>query len=364
MKISIVANDPESKEVYGIALSAMRQYGIEQYTVTNDLTLDDFQEPNLYIISMRFVKKIDRDFFKKWLEHFFVNKKNTIIFYENTDSNLEIIETLYYKKYFDLLLPFKDNVYICYADDHDRVKFKEIESFNLIRIGHGSFWDINSVKYKITEQRQNKFLLTTIPRAGSPHRKLLVDGLEARGLLNYHIGRIANLGEKSMVRQMSENADTNKFAGKVNLDPSGFGMPGMSFNIPWDLYEQVGFEIAPETNYKDVTMITEKTVKSIVAKIPFVILGNCNHYDILKSLGFKTFDTLIDESFAYEPDLHVRTEKLLNTVEHIVEHGILDFYNSAKEICDYNFEQWLYVKSKSQHECINNIRNLIDDILK
>lgn len=365
MKILIATSNSDNTDIHGIAHSAMHQYDINEYTITNNLTLDtDYQEPTLYIIPIRFVKKFDRDFFEKWLACFFVNKKNTIIFYENTDSNQEIIETFYYKNYFDLFSPFKDNIYICYADNHDREKFKEIESFNLIKIGNGSFWDINSIKYKTTEQRQNKFLLTTIPRQVSPHRGLLVNGLIARRLLDHHIGRIANPGEKSMGRQMSENADTNKFAGKVNINPSGFGMPGMAFNIPWDLYEQVGFEIAPETNYQDVTMITEKTVKPIVAKIPFIILGNVKHYDVLKSIGFKTFDSLIDESFAYESDLHVRTEKLLNTVDYIVEHGILDFYNSAKEICDYNFEQWLYVKSKSQHECINNIRNLIDNILK
>lgn len=365
MKILIALNNPDNNDIHGIAYSAMRQYGIDDYTIINNLTLDtDYQEPTLFLISIRFVRNFDLEFFEKWLACFFANQQNTIVFYENTDSNLEIIETLYYKKYFNLLLPFKDNVYICYADDHDRTKFKEIESLNLIRIGYGSFWDINSVKYKITEQRQNKFLLTTIPREGSPHRGLLVDGLGSRNLLNYHIGRIAEPGEKSMGKQMAENPNTDKYAGKVNSNPIGFGMPGFADNIPWDLYEQAGFEIVPETNYQDITMITEKSVKTIVAKIPFVTLGSCGHYDMLKSLGFKTFDSLIDESFACDLDLQVRVDKLLDTVEYIADHGILNFYESAKEICDHNFEQWLYVKSKNQHDCINNIRNLIDTILK
>lgn len=363
MKISIAPNNPHSDDVSGIAYSAMRQYGIDQYSIIEDLALDiDYRDPNLYIIPMRYLRRFDYDHLKKWLDCFFANPQSSIVFYENGDSNLEIIEILYANGYFDLFESFKDNIYICYSEDHDREKFKVLESFNLIRIGRGSLWDINSIKYKVTEQRQNKFLLTTIPREKSPHRKLLVDGLAQRNLLSYHIGRIAKPGEISMTKQTEQNLETS-FVGKVNTDPVGFGMPGFQYNIAWDLYEQVGFEIVPETMYKDITMATEKTVKSLVAKIPFVILSGTDHYGMLKSLGFKTFDSLIDESFAYEPDLHTRTEKLLDTVEYIIEHGILEFYESAKEICDHNFEQWLYVKSKSQHECINNIRNLIEDIL-
>ena len=364
MKISI-APSWGTGDIHGIAYSAMRQYGIDDYTVVRDLSLEyDYQkEPNLYIMPMRFLRNFEFDFFKKWLDCFFVNKQNTILFFENGDTNIEIINVLYPEGYFDLFRPFKDNIYFCYADDHEREKFKDLESFNLVRIGYGSQWDINSIKYKTTVQRQDKFLLTTIPRKNAEHRYGLVDGLRSRNLLDHHIGRIAEPGEKGMIKTLVEDPDTDRYVGKVISNPIGFGMPSRWANIAWDLYEQVGFEIAPETVYKDTTMITEKTVKPIIAKIPFVILSNYTHYDYLKSIGFKTFDSLIDESFAYEVDLNTRTEKLLDTVEYIIEHGILNFYNSAKEICDYNFEQWLYVKSKSQHECINNVRNLIDDIL-
>ena len=51
--------------------------------------------------------------------------------------------------------------------------------------------------------------------------------------------------------------------------------------------------------------------------MPFVTVSNHEYYTKLHSYGFETFGDIIDESFAYEPDLDTRIKKLVDTMQHL-----------------------------------------------
>lgn len=89
----------------------------------------------------------------------------------------------------------------------------------------------------------------------------------------------------------------------------------------------------------------------MVARMPFLILANPEYYNWLHSLGFRTFDSLIDESFAVELDLDKRVQKLVNTAKSIIDQGSLDFYHAAKEICEYNRKHLMYTQIKELTNC-------------
>lgn len=61
-------------------------------------------------------------------------------------------------------------------------------------------------------------------------------------------------------------------------------------------------ETQPENLFsKDLVFVTEKTVKPLIAMRPFVIFSVPGFLDCLRTLGFHTFDNIIDESYDQEP---------------------------------------------------------------
>lgn len=66
------------------------------------------------------------------------------------------------------------------------------------------------------------------------------------------------------------------------------------------LYQQAEFEIINEThhcNIGDIVFLTEKTFRSLMVGIPFMLHGNPGSLKLLQKLGYKTFDTVFDESY-------------------------------------------------------------------
>jgi hypothetical protein len=71
------------------------------------------------------------------------------------------------------------------------------------------------------------------------------------------------------------------------------------------------FYVPTETVYFGNRLhITEKTFKAIALEMPFILAAPANSLEYLRSYGFKTFDSVIDESYDQESDDLVRLEKL------------------------------------------------------
>lgn len=127
--------------------------------------------------------------------------------------------------------------------------------------------------------------------------------------------------------------------------------------IPISIYNQSAYSLVAETNVdNDYVFFTEKTVKPILAKRLFIMLGNRYVLARLRDLGFKTFDSVIDESYdTIEPvtDRHCAAldqmrwlttqdqSLILNQLQPIVEHNARhmlttdwykDFKNTFRQI--------------------------------
>jgi hypothetical protein len=71
----------------------------------------------------------------------------------------------------------------------------------------------------------------------------------------------------------------------------------------------------------------------ILFKKPFLNLGPLNGLEILKSYGFKTFDSIIDESYDKEVDLDKRMDMVLDELERLSKIDL----NELTPILDYNY---------------------------
>jgi hypothetical protein len=89
--------------------------------------------------------------------------------------------------------------------------------------------------------------------------------------------------------------------------------------------------------------LTEKSFKPICLKMPFIIAGTCGSLKHLRSYGFKTFDSIWDESYDDEPNDIIRLERiasLLRSLDELSLEGKQDLFNMAKEICEYNYNHF------------------------
>ena len=84
---------------------------------------------------------------------------------------------------------------------------------------------------------------------------------------------------------------------------------------------------------RNCSRFVEKIMIPILFKKPFLNLGPLNGLEILKTYGFKTFDSIIDESYDTEVDLDKRMDMVLDELERL---STIDL-NELTPILDYNY---------------------------
>lgn len=195
---------------------------------------------------------------------------------------------------------------------------------------------VNAVSNK--QNVTKDYMLTMVRLRGRPHRRILWSELESRnGLL-----------EKG-------HAVFNKLTDiRIGVQPHQHtwspGFPSM------DLYLDSWLEVVPETLHKDGYYITEKTIKPLATRTPFLMVTTPRYLDYLKSLGFMTFSSLIDESYDQQYKLQDRVRLVVDQLEDIIKNGSESFYHASKHILDHNQAKLAELVGLSQHDmdlCVN-----------
>ena len=83
------------------------------------------------------------------------------------------------------------------------------------------------------------------------------------------------------------------------------------YGIVWDTSLR-GFQ-----SWNPVTFVTEKPLKPLLSRRPFIMLGNAGALGTLRALGFATFEPAINESYDLMPDAESRTAAALAEVERL-----------------------------------------------
>lgn len=117
-------------------------------------------------------------------------------------------------------------------------------------------------------------------------------------------------------------------------------------------YENSYFSIINETTFTtkydcDGRFLTEKTFKAIAYGHPFLLVAPPRSLDLLKSLGYRTFKGLIDESYDLEQEDGKRMTMIINEVERLCNLSGTEleaWLVQAKAICKFNHD--LFVRKK------------------
>ena len=215
------------------------------------------------------------------------------------------------------------------SDRHPLTKLKNIQ---LKSFPYNFFLHQPRIQNAIVDKHDcsRDFMLTTVKKPGRPHRDILwnqlnaIDGLIDRGHVNYDLGK-NRIGQQSHQHAWSD------------------GHPSM------DLYKDSWLEIAPETLYRDGYFITEKTVKPIATKTPFLTVSTRFYLEYLQQQGFQTFSNIIDESYDRQPLVEDRIRLMLEQLQDIIRNGSKEFYKECASVLEHNQNRLLEINGCKQY---------------
>jgi len=199
-----------------------------------------------------------------------------------------------------------------------------------------------NARAKLTNPLENKpqYTFNALLGYAREHRvfvynSILEHRLESKILLNY-IGDQAN-------QKWIPGTDFDKDVDTPSLfyaaTPMPLNQPGMygrlGIIVPHKVYNQSWFSIVAETR-PDQRFITEKTMKPIIAKKLFVLFGAKHHLKDLRELGFKTFDSVIDEEYDNILDNETRWRAAFEQVRYLCDQDPAEVYTKILPVLEHN----------------------------
>jgi hypothetical protein len=108
-------------------------------------------------------------------------------------------------------------------------------------------------------------------------------------------------------------------------------------------YDDSLIHVIAETNFfGNIMHLTEKTLKPIMYKQPFIVVGPKDSLKYIRNLGFKTFSDIWDESYDTidnDMDRMYRTIDLIENISKKSEQEKIEISHKVKDIVEYNFQQ-------------------------
>ena len=130
--------------------------------------------------------------------------------------------------------------------------------------------------------------------------------------------------------------------------------------IPYKIYNRSWYSLVCETLSSKTKFYTEKTTKPILAKRIFVMVGSKHLLQGLRSFGFKTFSSIIDESYDDIEDDQQRWQAAWETAEYLLSQDPQKMYHQARSILEHNYQlmtetDWYGKMCKEIHHLLTTI---------
>ena len=201
---------------------------------------------------------------------------------------------------------------------------------------------LNFFNYDRSTKKEKKFL--SLNRRWHDHRLLLVCGLSHNNLLEHGYVSLGVAPEEVSQAQQTIDKLHRQYKSeyiKLGFDkiknnlPLQIDMVDLRVNqfqttsLPIEFYQKSCFSLVSSTSAVDyiekAVGFTEKEIKPILARHPFIIHNLSGVLAHLKSMGFLTFEKWFDESYDEEIDDNKRLIKITDEV---------------KRLSEISFEQW------------------------
>jgi len=205
------------------------------------------------------------------------------------------------------------------------------------------------------KQYKKKFL--NLNRRWRLHRPVFVSLLKVHGLLDSGYVSFADADDGrnwDNLWDIIENIEPSLIPYKdeiVNMSPLYLDTTDLTVNqadltpTTDEYYANTYFSVVSETNFYRKwgpgLFASEKTFKPIKMKHPFILLNRPHSLDMLRKIGYQTFDGIIDESYDKEEDDQKRMTMVLEETKRLSSlnaEELTNFINKANVICEFNYQ--------------------------
>lgn len=229
------------------------------------------------------------------------------------------------------------------------------------------------VKYisRIFENTNKPYKFLFLNGRARPHRKFLYETFRLNGLLDQCLWTMLDghsvktrelflfhneqnlIDTPSSVRYLPKQYEVDRY---VHRPPTGmheYFCKHELFDNEWGEiyinhkpYVDTYFSLVTETTTTGAPFRTEKIAKPLAMGHPWIVATTPGFYRAMKSLGFQTFDHLIDESFDNLSNTQDRMERIAAVVADLCRSDLKSFLAAAESVCKYNQQHLLtYVES-------------------
>lgn len=127
-------------------------------------------------------------------------------------------------------------------------------------------------------------------------------------------------------------------------------------------YVDTYFSLVTETVFDyPYSFRTEKIWKPIAMGHPWIAVANCGFYRDLRNLGFRTFDSIIDESFDQIDNNQRRIDHIVAVVEQLCQQDLDHFVKECYTVCKYNQEHLAEMSRRVRQEFPQRFFQFIKD---
>jgi len=105
-------------------------------------------------------------------------------------------------------------------------------------------------------------------------------------------------------------------------------------------YQHILIDLVVESHVAGKTFYaTEKTVRPMLLKKPFIVFASQNYLDYLHQMGFKTFCNYWNENYDgfSERDRFIKILKLIDSIVAMPSHELKSMYNDMQSVLDHNY---------------------------
>ena len=153
---------------------------------------------------------------------------------------------------------------------------------------------------------------------------------------------------------------------KENMQGS---IENQSFNISSYYFDKTFCHIVTETLFYGKTLhLTEKSLRPIANRRPFVMVGPPGSLGYLKRYGFKTFDGFWNEDYDNIDDPHDRLDAVMEVIKNINDWSLTKMQSvlvEMKDVLEYNYDHfygnfWKIIKQ----ELVDNLQSCCNALSK
>mgnify|MGYP003333035484 CR=1 FL=1 len=236
---------------------------------------------------------------------------------------------------------------------------KIVDIANVVYRPWWAFNLMNKNQYVDTAGSNKPFLFDALLGAMKPHRSTVMNRFLTSDVLNKSIVTY----RKSV---FDRHSDSSKDYVSPNLNPAWEVQENIDYavsdQVPWKIYEQTYYSVVTETLGADTFFWSEKTTKALLSQRLFIHVGAAGFLSKLHSFGFKTFDSIIDESYDQITNNKDRWNRAIDQIEFLATLDPAKVLAKTEDIRRHNYNRLLEFRKEIKTQMLEMVYNKIKEI--